>query len=141
MLATFLAPAILGLSLVGAQAVSAHGFMGWRNASPEEIVSRQQTMFQDQANLLGISVDEVKQAWAEGKSLKELAEEKGLTAEQLQVKMKDLHRQAMKTQLQTLVDKGVITQSQADSRLKIMENQGAERKGHMGMGFGFGLGF
>lgn len=141
MLVALLAPTMLGLSLVGAQAVSAHGFMGWNTASLDEIATRQQTMFQEQATLLGLTVDEVKQAWAEGKSLKDLADAKGITKEQLQKKMQELHQQAMKTQLQALVDKGVITQTQADARLKYMQNQTANRKGHMGMGMRGGFGF
>ena len=47
--------------------------------------------------------------------------------------MKDLRTQELKTHLQTLVSKGVITQAQADARLKAMENMSAKAKAGKGM--------
>lgn len=127
---------VLGLSaIVGVSAASAHGLLGgFGNATPDEIAARHQTMFQSEASLLGISVDEVKAAWAEGKSIKELAEAHGISQEQLQQKMKDARLQQMKTQLQGLVEKSVITQAQADMRLTAMQNR-AEAGGKMGIRF------
>jgi hypothetical protein len=99
-------------------------------------------MFTQQANLLGISVDEVKSAWASGKSLNDLAKEKGITQDQLRQKMQDLRQQQMKNYLQTSVDKGVITQAQADSRLSFVQsNQSGKLGKGMRHGFGMGMGF
>ncbi len=130
------------LTLVGAGLASAHGFgTGFgKNLSPEEIAQTQQDRFTEQANMLGISVDEVKSAWAQGKTLQQLATEKGISTEQLQAKMKTQAEERMKSMLQTLVEKGIITQSQADQRLEYMKNNAQNsgkgfhgRKGGMGM--------
>jgi hypothetical protein len=136
----FLAYAILavfGLAfLVGPASVSAMGF-GWfggfGKSDADTMATRMQTMFQNEAKILGISVDEVKNCWAQGKSIGQCAEEHGITKEQLQQKMKDARAQQLKAQMQALVDKGVITQAQADQRLQWMQNKTQNAKGH---GFG-----
>ena len=140
-----LLPALV-LTLVGAGTASAHGMFGggMSNATPEEIASRQQEMFTHQSTLLGISVDEIKNAWAKGQTLQELAKEKGISEEQLKQKMMDERKQKMQEHLQTLVDKGVITKAQADERAAFMEKHaqsgGPGKKGGPGFGGGFGHG-
>lgn len=108
-----------GLGLLGTEVASAHG----------------QTKFQQQATMLGISVDEVKAAWAQGKTIKQLAKERGISMDQLHAKMKDLHLSKLKARLDTLVSKGVITQAQADKRYQTLQANVANAKGHM-KGFG-----
>jgi hypothetical protein len=125
-LAYSMIPALLGVGILGMNAASAHGLYGGFFGSaltPEQIVLEQQNMFDNEAQILGISVDEVKNAWAQGKTMLQLAQEKGITEEQLQIKIKDARAARLKIQLQTLVDKGVITQAQADQRLSYMQNQ------------------
>jgi hypothetical protein len=115
---------ILGLSFVGAGVASAHGpgsgfgFGGMMrpNFSAEDFAAHQTQMFAEQAELLGISVDEIKEAWAAGTSFKDLAEEKGITEEQIKAKMKAAADARIKAELSALVDKGIITQAQADKR-------------------------
>jgi hypothetical protein len=121
---------ILGLSVIGAtQSASAHGLVGMgQNLSPDEIATRQQNMFQEQAQIFGLTVDEVKNAWAEGKSLKDVAKEKGISQADIAKRMQDAEEARLKTQLQTLVDKGVITQAQADKRLENLKNMTAKGK-------------
>ena len=97
-------------------------------------------------------MDEVKAAWAQGKTLFDLATAHNITKEQLAQKMKGERAGDIKTQLQALVTQGVITQAQADSRLAFMQAQKAkvkiadgdtkdkERKG-WGMGGKKGRGF
>ncbi len=143
-LAAYATLPVLGVSLLGMNAASAHGFFGgFRTFSADEIATEQQTMFRHQAEILGLSVDEVKNAWAEGKSLGELAEEKGISQADLEKRMKDAHLTRMKTELQTLVDKGIITQAQADKRLTVvekrLENAGSKNgmRGMMKMHRGF----
>lgn len=142
--------ALLGvatLSAAGALSASAMGMPGMgKNLSADELATKQTSMFQEQANLIGASLEEVKNAWAEGKNFMTLAKEKGVTEEQLQTKMKAKRDETMKTQLQNLVSKGVITQAQADKRIATMQTKLAEKgngkpmghgmKGMMG-GFGF----
>lgn len=140
-LAYTLAPA-LAIGLLAAGAASAHGWFGGFgfNAAPEEIAARQTSMFQQHANLLGVSVDEMKNAWASGKTMRDLAQEKGITDDQLQAKLKEQRLAQMKTHLQTLVDQGVITQTQADQRSAWMSTQAENGKSGRGMGRGFGHG-
>jgi len=129
-------------SLLGVGVASAGWFGRFSDASPEEIAQKQETMFQNKADFLGISVDEMKDAWAEGKNLKEIAEEQGITEEQLQERMMEAKQERLQSRLQIMVDNGVITQEQADQRLQFMEERftSGEMGGcfHKGFGKGFG---
>lgn len=146
-LAYSMVPALLGAGFLGINSVSAGGLFGGfglgANLTTEQIVTRQQTMFQSEAQLLGATLDEVKDAWASGKSFSQLATEKGITQAQLQQKTKDARLAQIKTQLAALVSNGIITQAQADKRLATM--QAAETKvkgkgGRMGRHNGGGMG-
>lgn len=135
----------MSLVALGAVSASAMGFGGMSNLTPDEIATKQSTMFQEQATLIGATVDEVKTAWAEGKDLRTLAKEKGLTDEQLKAKMTAKRDEQMKSMLTSLVTKGVITQAQADKRLATMlaqkanKKEGGKRGGMHGGMKGFGL--
>lgn len=133
-----LAGLTVGLLGVGGVA-SAHGLWGVGSLSPQEFSQNQATMFQSQADILGISVDKIKEAWASGKSFSDLATENGMTKDQLQAKMKTLRETQMQSQLEALVGAGVITQAQADQRMTFMKNrvENGRMKGGM-MGFGRG---
>ncbi len=140
-LATYAFLPALGLvGILGAGVASANGFLGgfggFGSLTPDQVAERQLKMFQTEAQVLGLSVDEIKQAWAEGTSPKDLMTEKGIKPEDVQARMKDLRMQDLKTQLQTLADKGVITQAQADKRLQTMQDraQNANGKGLKRMG-------
>lgn len=129
---------VLGLLLAGPSAASAFGgpmVGGFSNATPEQIAERHSEMFARQAALIGATVEEVKNAWASGTSFKDLALSKGITEEQLKAKQQAEHEAKAKLRMQSLVDKGVITQAQADQRLAAMKNfKGKEggRKGPQG---------
>lgn len=132
----------LALVLAGTGIASAHGwFGGFGNVTPEEVAQRQETMFQNKAELFGISVDEMKNYWAEGKNFKEIAEAEGISQEELQERMAEARQEQMRNHLQALVDNGVISQDQADQRLQFMEER-MTNGGKMGRGFhrGFGMG-
>ncbi|MBI2052571.1 MAG: hypothetical protein HYT38_02785 [Candidatus Sungbacteria bacterium] len=130
---------VLGLAAAGA--VSAHGLRGGLglSASPDEIANQHQAMFQNQAQILGLSVDEIKNAWAEGKSPKDLMSEKNISTEQVQTRIKEMQTSQLKTQLKTLIEKGVITQAQADKHLQVMENRIKNKSGHPGFKFNRGF--
>ncbi len=136
-----LAAVIAGVTLAAASgsAVFAHGwgFGLGSNATPEEIAQQQTERFQEQASLLGATVDEVKDAWAKGQTLEELANAKGMTDEQLQEKMQAARKAEMQERLQTLVEKGVVTQAQADQHQQVMEERMADGEVR-GMGMGRG---
>ncbi len=132
----------LALVLAGTGVASAHGwFGGFGNATPEEIAQRQETMFQSKAELFGISADELKNYWAEGKNFEEIAGAEGITQGQLQERMTEARKKQMRNQIQTMVDNGVISQEQADQRLQFTEERMANG-GKMDRGFhrGFGMG-
>lgn len=143
---------LVGLAMLSANIASAHGFDGFgmgfglgssAGGNSAEFSANLQSRFQAEANLLGISVDDVKAGWASGKTLEQIANEHNITAEQLQQKMKDQRLSNMKTNLQSLVSAGVITQAQADSRLSFMQSNidkgfsGKSGKGMRGMHLGF----
>lgn len=142
----YLILSIITLALLGASGALACGwgwFGGFGNIDPEKVAEKQQVMFQNQSQILGIDIEEVKEAWAEGKTMKEIMEERNIGQEEVQARIKEMRLQEMRNYLQVLVDKGVITQNQADKRLEVMQNQFENgRGGKMGRGFrGLGFGF
>jgi hypothetical protein len=133
---SFLPVMALGFGFLGTNIASGHGlFGGFSNLSPDQTATQQQTMFQNEAQILGISVDELKDEWAQGKTFNQIVKDKNINQDQLQARMKDFQLQQAKSQIQVLVDKGIITQAQADSRLQFMQNQMQNNKGRMNKGF------
>jgi len=151
-----------GVSLIGGVGVaSAQGFgtgfgMGMGNFSPEDFASRQEAMFDLEADILGISKNEIKSAWAEGKDFRQIAIEKGIDTETLNKKMQAKREENIKAHLKALVDGGVITKAQADKRFEVMQTMmnsknamkgkklgqmkgDGEGRGMMGMSRGFGF--
>jgi len=124
---------VMALTLLSAGVVSAHGWFGFGNATPEEIADRQESIFEKKADILGLSVDQVKNFWAQGKTFQEIVSESGITEEQLQERMKESKMVRIQEKIQTLVDQGVIDQAQADQRLKVIteriESGGFGKKG------------
>lgn len=125
---------------IGVSSASAHGWFGWgNNLEPEKVVEMHNQMFANQAELLGISVDKLKDYWAQGTDLKEIIKELGINQKDLQAKMKEKQKEQMKQQLQILVDKDIITQEQSDNRLKAMEQRMTnDNFGHRNFGLGMG---
>lgn len=113
------------LALVGGGTAMAYGGGFGRMASmdPTTLAQRWEEQIAQQANLLGISVDEMKTKWAEGKTLADVAKEKGISNDDLAAKLKAARDDEMKQMLQTLVAQGKITQAQADARLKAMQDR------------------
>lgn len=98
----------------------ADAFFGGSKMSIEDRVASQQKMFEEKAKILGVSAEEIKNAWASGQNIKDFAKSKGISETELKAKMQAYQLEQMKTELKALVDKGVITQAQMDSRLKFM---------------------
>ncbi len=132
----------LALALLLGAGTTAEAFGGGmnKNTTPEQVATMHTQMFQEQATLLGLTVDEVKTAWANGTSFKELAKQKGITEEALKAKMKANHEAQMKAHLKTLVDKGVSTRAQADARIATMQKMADKMKDKKGKGHGRGIG-
>lgn len=105
------------------------------------------SMSEQIANALGITMDELISARMEGKSVADLAKEKGIKEDKL---IADL-LQARKTELEQLVKDGKITQEQMDIMMEHMEfnikeaiqrNMVGPMKGHGGKkGMGHGRGW
>lgn len=111
------------LSVGGAMMASAHmNDMGMTSANLND-------RFTQEASILGLSVDEVKNAWAEGKDIRDLAKEKGISDADLKLKLDTARETEMRTKMQALVTAGTITQAQADKRLATMKTKFANHKG------------
>ena len=129
---------------LGAGVPEAKAFFGGNSQMTiDERTSLQKDMFQKQADLLGLSVDEVKNAWAQGQSVWELAKAKGVNEETIKTKMQTMATDKIKAELKALVDKGIITQAQADTRLAFMQKNIADKSvskmmGKKGKGKGYG---
>lgn len=110
-----------GLGMMGARggfgSMGGHSGMGMGIGNPDNFVER----LTAEASMLGISVDEMKTYWSQGKGVKEIAAEKGITSEQLKTKMQTAAETKVRAELKTLVDKGIITQAQADARFTTMK--------------------
>ncbi len=130
----FLIAALLAIgifSLVGVSIVSAQGwFKGGLNLDPEQIVQRQNQMFKNRAELLGISIDQIKEYWAQGKNMQEIIEELGVNKEELGEKIEQVCQGRIQERLQILVSNRVITQEQADQRLQALGEQSEKRGFH-----------
>ena len=98
--------------------------MGWGGgiSDPDKFVEH----MTEQASILGVSLDEMKAYWAQGKTVQDIATAKGLTKEQLKAKMEAAAEARATANLKALVDKGVITQAQADSRAGVMKEMKAK---------------
>lgn len=102
--------------------------------SGDEAITRAEQMFANRAGWLGLSVDKIKSYWADGKSLKDIADAEGLDLEVIREKIITEKRAHMAEQLQAMVEAGVITQDQANRRLEIGGGRSWGRFGRDGTG-------
>ncbi len=103
------------LTMGGSMIASAH--MGDMDTNAAALADR----FTVEASILGVTVDDVKNAWAEGKDMRDIAKEKGISEVDLKKKMDTARESEMSTKMQALVSTGVITQAQADKRMDTMK--------------------
>ena len=145
-LISFILPVLVfGILIAKPVEAKGFGFWGWGfgRINLDDWAERMKKMFEEWADLLQISIEKVKNYWAEGKTLKEMMEAENISKEDLQKRMKEKRLEELKNQLQKLVEKGIITQEQADKRFEVMkkwlENQEEKRifRGHW-KGFGRG---
>lgn len=123
---TILAVSILGILM--ANPVEAKGFAfgkfwSFNKINLNDWAQRVEKMFENWARLLQISVEKVKNYWSEGKTIKEIMEIENISQEDIQKRMNEMRLEELKSQLQKLVEKGVITQEQANKRLEFMKKQ------------------
>jgi len=90
--------------------------------SEDELRARREQAMERQAEIFGLSVDELKARLEAGQKMHEIAEEQGITREQAMERKKAARHEIMRQRLGNLVEKGRITQEQVDERLqKIQE--------------------
>lgn len=120
---TYLLLAALGFVVLGAGVVFAQNYKNMMGLSPQDLAARQQAMFQQTADILGISIDDVKNGWANGETVTQIAKDHNISQQQLQQKMQAYANQQMQQELQTLVSQGVISQDQANKRMQVMQGR------------------
>ena len=76
-------------------------------------------MLQTKAQILGMTVEELKEELADGKTFSVIAEEKGITSEEFHQKMLI----TQKERLQNMVEAGIVTEEQVEQRLQLMEKR------------------
>ena len=84
--------------------------------------------FESESKVLGVSVEEVKNAWADGKNIYELAKEKGIASTTLETNLKASRDAEIKAKMDALVKSGTITQAQADKRIVSVQAEMKNRK-------------
>lgn len=130
----FAVSAIAALGVLAAGTALAHGgpaFL-WEN-DPVAAATQWEQKFTDEAGILGITPDEMKNSWAQGKGVREIVKEKGISDADLQKKFQAAREQQHKDMLQALVSQGKITQAQADARFKFMQLSPQPERGKHGM--------
>ncbi len=128
-----LIPAFALVALFAGGTASAHGGFGGGSfgfgfgLDADTRVKMFEEQMVKQSTLLGITVSDMKAAWAEGKSVAEIAKEKNISEADLRARRQAQQEAEMKTWLQLLVTKGQITQAQADARLTFWKEHAEKR--------------
>lgn len=130
---TYTIISILAVSLLSVGIVSANGWFG--KAAHDGMTQKHKGMFEYKAEALGMTIEELKQAWYDSKDLSEIAEDQGITLEELREQMKEQKKERMLAYMQTLVDEGKITQEQADEKIEWMQNMSQNWEGKSKEGF------
>lgn len=115
------------------------GGMGmWSQRGAGEFGPMHEYMEAALAEAMGVSVEDLEAAYADGKTMWDFAAEQGLTVEEFQTVMLEARKVAVKN----MVDDGVLSQEQADWMLSRMQNRFGQggAGGCPGMGGGFGRG-
>jgi len=81
---------------------------------------------------LGISIEQLKEYWSEGKNIGEIAAEMDISEEELRSKIQESHKAKMTEHLNLLVERGKITQEQADTKFIYMQERMDNCDGHVG---------
>lgn len=92
------------------------GMGGWQRSG--EVGFMHEYMQAALAEALGFSLDEIEAAQKDGKTVWQLAQEKGLTLEEFQAAMTSARQKA----IEKMVADGLLTQEQADWMLSRMQN-------------------
>jgi hypothetical protein len=116
-------------AIAGAGSASASEWFG-RNKldfDAETMAERQEEMFEQQAERLGTSVEDIKEYWAEGMTMREIMEDLGIDEEEFREERMEDQKERQEELLDALVEEGVITEEQAEQRLESLEERDANR--------------
>ena len=102
------------------------GGRGWKDGAGMEAA----------AQVLGMTTDELTAAMKEGKTLKQIAEEKGVDYADVQAAMQTARDTALRERIQQALDDGKITQEHADWLLEGLDKGFLDGPGGFGVGFG-----
>ena len=136
LLYSLLAVGVVGL--VGASAVSAQGFFHNRgmNSDGGDTKGGYENMLKTKADILGLSVEDLKAAKESGQTFQEIAEGKGLSVDELRAQMQEKKQElraqkmeGMEARIAQLLADGEITREQANEKLEWIGNH--EGKGKM----------
>jgi hypothetical protein len=117
------------MTILGVSSASAMKMGMMANTDPEQFAKQHTEMFQKTATLFGISIADAKNYWIAGKDVRDIAKEKGISDADLKTKLNAQREADMKTSLQTLVTKGILTQAEADSRFATMKTKMQNKEG------------
>ena len=101
---------------------------------------RRNARLNELAQILGITTDQLQTELKSGKQPLQIAQENGLSHEQLKQKMVNYHTRTLnnvKQQFASQVQSGQITQAQMDAKLKLFSTHGKKHQGLHRRHFGF----
>lgn len=107
------------------------------NANPEIYSQQLQNKFEYWSQISGIDINKIKNYWAQGKTFREMLDLEKVDLNNVQERNREYRLNQLKTNLQEMVKKGIITQEQANQRLefynkKLQTNYGFYGKGNFG---------
>lgn len=101
--------------LIGGFAISANSVLAFSNAQQ---LPKNNNHLQIQAEVLGVSVDDLQSKLNSGETMKSIVESAGYTAQTFRDAVQVKRLEKFKTHLDKMVSEGKITQEQADKRYK-----------------------
>ncbi|MDP2946476.1 MAG: hypothetical protein Q8N88_00015 [Nanoarchaeota archaeon] len=129
---TFTVAAVLGVVLTATLVYA-------QVENPDEYARKQEAMFGQMAEIMGINVNDLKNAWAEGKPMEQIARENNINMTEVRDRAKEYMTGQAEGETQILADRGVITQEQADRRMETVQEQMQSGKIMGGMMGGWGM--
>lgn len=93
------------------------------NVDPETYSQQLQNKFEYWSKVSGIDVNKIKNYWAQGKSFREMLALEKVDFNKVQEKVREYKLDQLKKNIQELVEKGIITQEQANQRLGTYSNR------------------
>jgi hypothetical protein len=105
----------------------------------EDMAARKQQRLERGAEMLGIGVEDLQAKLDSGMTMKEIAEEAGISQEDFRAKIMEQAKLKMTERLNQLVAEGEITQEQADKRLEQMQKRIENPGNHLGQRLGKGF--